>query len=482
MKRSRSILLLVFCLILPGPLRALQAPRVAVDPRIELLTIVFRLAGNAEYSQCQFPAYSRAINEWFAPWKDHEAVQIARELRNRYGIGYDAPINLAIHLGPLPDLKERVPLGEGTLTLEERWRRYGTAPFLAALRHFAKETRFTEFMAQEAPLADTTAARMQALIDQQIDFSWFAEFFGARPEARLLVAPGLCNGGANYGPRVRTADGAEELYAVIGVSGVDTAGLPRFDRSFATTLIHEFSHSFVNPVLDRNRDRFATSVPRVFVSVTEDMRSLAYGAWPTTLAESLVRASVVRYLASRVGPDAAKQELATQQGLGFIWMNELSDLFAKYERERRKYPTFESYLPRVVAYYDGLSDRMDQVVKAYAATQPRVVDSTPPNQSNEVDPSTSEITIRFDRPMTGGYSINYGAGGAATYPDVLGLTFDPTGTVFILRVRLEPDRDYEMTFTGAAFRSRDGVSLGRHELRFRTGASRAPAQGTGRGS
>ena len=469
----RSTFLLVLCLAVASPVvAAAQAPHVAVDPRIELMTVVFRLAGSPEYRQCRFPAYARAIDDWFSPFREHEAVQIARELRQRYGIGYDAPMNLAIHLDAPPGLTPRVTLGEATLTLEDRWRRYGTAPFLAALRTFAVDTRFMAFMASQSELHDATIARLSSFLESEVDFGWFSAFFGDRPSAEFYVVPGLCNGGANYGPRFRTAYGLEELYGIVGVSALDSTGMPRFDRGFITTVIHEFSHSYVNPLVDRQRERFAASAPRVFVTVSEEMRSLAYGAWPVTLAESVVRAAVVRYVEAKFGPEAAKREITAQQGLGFIWMDELAQLLAGYERDRRKYPKFESFLPKLVAYYESLATRMDEVVAAYEATQPQVLSFSPSNEAVDIDPATTEIAIRFDRPMTGGYSIDYGPGGRATYPEVQGLAFDPAHTLLTLRVHLEPDHEYELILTGAAFRSQEGVPLGRHVLRFRTSPAR----------
>jgi hypothetical protein len=469
----RSILLIWSCLAAASPVAlAAQAPHVAVDPRIELMSVVFRLAGSPEYGQCRLPAYARAIDKWFAPFREHEAVQIARELRLRIGISYDAPMNLAVHLGNPPGLVPRVTLGEATLTLDDRWRRFGTAPFLSAVRSFATDTRFMDFMDSQAELHRATIASLGSFIESEIDFAWFGGFFGDRPSAEFYVIPGLCNGGANYGSRFRSAYGVEELYGIVGVSAIDSAGMPRFDRGFITTVVHEFSHSYVNPLVDRHRERFAASAPRVFVTVSEEMRSLAYGAWPVTLAESLVRASVIRYVDAKFGAEAAKREITAQQGLGFIWMDELSQVLAGYERDRKKYPTFESFLPKLVAYYEGLATRMDQVVAAYESTQPQVISFSPAHDAVDVDPSTTEIAIRFDRPMTGGYSINYGPGGKATYPEVLGVAFDPAHTVLTLRVNLEPDREYEMILTGAAFRSQEGVPLGRHVLRFRTSPAR----------
>ena len=48
-----------------------------VDERVELLSIVFRLAGNSEYNMNLLPAYTVEIDRYFAPYKDHPAVVAA---------------------------------------------------------------------------------------------------------------------------------------------------------------------------------------------------------------------------------------------------------------------------------------------------------------------------------------------------------------------------------------------------------------------
>jgi hypothetical protein len=51
-------------LLVGAPARG-QDVRVAADPRIELLSIVFRLAGNPEYNQGRLPVYDSAIAAHF---------------------------------------------------------------------------------------------------------------------------------------------------------------------------------------------------------------------------------------------------------------------------------------------------------------------------------------------------------------------------------------------------------------------------------
>lgn len=49
-----------------------------VDERVELLSIVFRLAGNAEYRESLLPVYSGDIDRYFAAYKNHPVVPLCR--------------------------------------------------------------------------------------------------------------------------------------------------------------------------------------------------------------------------------------------------------------------------------------------------------------------------------------------------------------------------------------------------------------------
>ena len=42
---------------------------VTVDPRVELISIIFRLAGNPEYNRGQFISYIAAVEKQFGPYR-----------------------------------------------------------------------------------------------------------------------------------------------------------------------------------------------------------------------------------------------------------------------------------------------------------------------------------------------------------------------------------------------------------------------------
>ena len=76
-----------------------QTSRPIVDERLELSSIVFRLAGAEEYVCDGVPQYMKEIDEYFAPYKDHKLISYIRTtLREQQEIGYDAVASSAFYL------------------------------------------------------------------------------------------------------------------------------------------------------------------------------------------------------------------------------------------------------------------------------------------------------------------------------------------------------------------------------------------------
>jgi hypothetical protein len=347
-----------------------QVVRVGVDPRVELLSIVFRLAGNPEYNQGRLAAYDSSIEAHFGGFRGHPAVTRATQLRSARGVSFDAVMSFAIHITDVDTLAERRPFDAPTSSLERRWTPEDARAFLADLRRFVADADFAGFLRAQRALHDTATARARALMEKEVDLPWFRTFFGEDPRGGFVLAPGLANGGGNFGPKFRFEDGTEEAWAVLGVWLTDSAGLPRFDGSLVTTVIHEFNHSFVNHVTAGHRTALAPAGEKAFARVEREMRSMAYSNWATMIDESLVRASVARYVLAHSGPAAARAELIAQQARGFFWVEGLYDRLAAYESERERYPTFASFMPRLVAWYDSLPARLDSLQAAFRRARP----------------------------------------------------------------------------------------------------------------
>jgi hypothetical protein len=468
--RSLSVLVgAALAAILPAVAHA-QGLIVRSDPRIELMSIVYHLAGSDIYNQGRVPSYTRDVDSAFAPFRDHRAVRRARRLEDTLGLGFDRPMFFALQLADAHSLRELSPVDVAPpdVPADGWWPPAEARGFLADLRAFIHDAHTDRFFALHAALYDTAARRMRRLMDSTADLPWFSRFFGHAPAKPFVVVPALLNGGANYGPRVRS-----QFYAIIGVEEVDSAGWPRFTPQYLPTIIHEFSHSFVNPAIDRHAADFEQAGPAVLDAVRRQMKQQAYEEWRTVIYESVVRASVARYRRSHEGPAAGLAEVVDQRANGFIWMGELYDLLGDYENNRTHYPDLESFMPRLAAYWRSLPAHLPTLIAQYDSTRPRVASVNPADGSPDVDPSLATLTIRFDRPMRSHWSLNPVRDDTlAQYPTIAGKpAYDSSHTVLTVPVRLAPGHSYAIALSGLGFRSADGSALELTVIHFRTSGS-----------
>ena len=152
---------------------------VMVDPRVELMSIIFRLAGNPEYNQGRVASYTKDVESHFGPFRKHRAVELARELCRKQGVSFDACMSMAVHLTDAYDLAEKVPFSPRPESLDGRWKPDEARAFLKAARKFVAEADFKSFLEEHRSLYDVTESRMKALLEKEGHTDWFDRFFGA---------------------------------------------------------------------------------------------------------------------------------------------------------------------------------------------------------------------------------------------------------------------------------------------------------------
>jgi hypothetical protein len=492
MKRQRiktfvsGTALVLVSLMIPGCRgggKAEPAVRVATDPRVELMSLIFRLAGNPEYNQGRIASYNEAVEKHFSAFKDHEAVKLAARLRETQGISYDAVMSLAVHVTDAESLKEKIPFEPQPESLERRWTPQSAREFLQAARRFVKDSDFMSFVRSQADLYTLAASRMQTVMDQHGVVDWFDSFYGARAGARFELVLGLLNGPANYGARIRLSDQDEVLYCILGVWGTDKEGQPEFQSNVLPTVVHEFAHSYCNPLVDKHALEVEASAKQIFALVEESMRQMAYGSWQTMMRESLVRASVARYLLAKFGEAAAKIQIESDRQRQFFWMDELSNLLGEYEKDRTAYPTLDDFFPRIIEFFRDYAPRVAGDVKAFGdarqaqlerikAASPRIVGMVPANAAQDVDPELGAIIITFDRPMKDKQWAVMRL--SDKFPETAGdVSYDKDRKVFTIPVKLKADTEYELGLNAEghfAFRSEAGDALYPVVIRFKTRA------------
>lgn len=500
-KEKASVAFAAVVLMISVPAQAAETPshpsavRVTVDPRVELLSIIFHLAGSHEYNQQHMESYVKDVDAYFAPYLNHPVVELAKKLRQSRGISFDAPMRMAVHLTDVEMLETRTPLEPWPDSLDRRWTEADAEEFLLRARQFVSDSSYQEFFDHHRPLYNVAEERVSSLLQSRFHLEWFDDFFGTRPAAKFTVAIGMLNGGCNYGVNCR-ADAEDDLYCVLGVWETDAQGLPQFSDGVLPTIIHEFCHSYTNEFVDRHLSELQGAGEQLFAPVAANMQSQGYYDARSLLYESMVRACVVRYVRKHDGPQAAHDQLQEEHRRGFSWVEPLSDLLAEYESQRERYPALEDFSPQVIRFFNDVAEAFDKehrqrlendekilaeamaLVEKAPRSDLKTLDGNPPQivsmspaDGDRVDPDLKAIVVVFDRPMRDNNWAFYEGPDAPCPPVVAKCAFDSSHSIWVRPVKLEPDSEYSFLLNHKdmlIFQSQDGVPLAPVHITFKT--------------
>ena len=345
MKHYRRFLLLLS--MLSAATFANAQIKVDASEMVELMAILSRTAGFREYCMDMGGQYTKDTEVWFAPYKQHPAIACMKDLRSKYNIGYDAVMPMAINLET--DGKKVTMTGE-KLNLGNRWQNIEIDTFLVHLNQFYADTRFHDFYTQHQSFYESVLRTYEQNVMQYFHQDWYPRFYGTEPTERFRVVIGFTNGGGNYGPSRQLPSHSKEVFAICGYS-IDEKTGKAFENGtdYAATLIHEFNHSFVNPLYDAHSDILESVGQKLYRMSYRSMSQQAYKNVSTVINESVVRAAVIIYMQDNgFTPAQIETQLSEQIDRGFLWMPELVGSMSKYSKHRNRYNTLGEYYPEIV--------------------------------------------------------------------------------------------------------------------------------------
>jgi hypothetical protein len=467
MKRLTTALFLLFIATLTFSQTTVQ-PK--VDERTELLSIVFRLAGASEYVNNNIPTYSNDIDNYFTAFKNHEAILYAQKVRKENGVGYDAVMSLAVLL----EISDSVRINPNVSlsTLDNRWTTDKANTFTRLLNQFYFDTKFKDFFLLHKPLYKIAEDKFSVILNK-VDFGWFEKFYGEKPKGNFNLILSIPNGGGNYGPKVILNDGREDLFAIIGSCLADSLGLPFYSDGVRSIVVHEYNHSFCNPLMLDNFPAMQAVSDKFYELVKDKMSAQAYGYSKTMNCEILVRACVIKYFQRKKENDKyIKPMIVDEQSKGFLWIEQLFNELTIYEKNRDKYPVLKDFMLEIVKLQNDLSP--EKIFKQIDLNNPKIISISIENNSQNVDPGTIEIILNFDRPMSIlNNGIGYGKLGKDYFPEFpkerKAKWNTETKKQWIIPISLKPLSTYSLSFPAQFFADENGNHLDKiYFLDFKT--------------
>ena len=182
------------------------------------------------------------------------------------------------------------------------------------------------------------------------------------------------NGGGNYGPSRQLPGKPRDVYAIMGY-GLDENGDTYYSsspNSFLVTLVHEFNHSFVNPLAtDKRFSNQMEDAGKDILKLSEQvMRRSAYGKWDNLVNESIVRAAVIRYLIDNNYPeDKVRESVINEMSVGFYWTPELVKSLTEYSSNRDRYPSIDTFYPNLIKFFRTYADSQFEEIDSIFTTE-----------------------------------------------------------------------------------------------------------------
>ena len=323
---------------------------ITVDPRMELLAVVQHFTSWAPGGHIKSKTtYKDDIDHYFEGFQDHPAVAMVERLVNS-GFTHDAPVALMLYHSDPPELDQKYPYSDyliGRANGEEN-----LIEFADALREFARQTEFMRFYQAHQALYNTQGVEVKSLLEGKDYIQVLEDFYGESRNNYCVILPPLFAGG--YGITIETQKGYD-VYGVIGPCSLKDDRVTFACLNYLESIIlHEWSHSFVNPLVDQNIDHFKEST-YLFEPIEGMMRNQAYPNWKISLYEHIVRACEI-HLRTNLYEDFRKEKsLAYQEGKGFWYISYIDSLLDVYETRREEYPTFSRLIPAIATRLSQLS-------------------------------------------------------------------------------------------------------------------------------
>jgi len=162
-----------------------------VDIRFEIVSLVFRLAGQGRFTP-RTTMYQHSLHNTFSDFAEHPVVTLASQIPTMpVGTAYSHILSMAAHLR----------YANGQFTIQDDlsslvfdnglWTHESVSEFINLLNDFYFETNFADFFAENIDVYMTQSERALRLAFRPLRFDWFEARGMQRDNMRVVVVPSV---------------------------------------------------------------------------------------------------------------------------------------------------------------------------------------------------------------------------------------------------------------------------------------------------
>ena len=308
---------------------------ICIDPRIELINVVENVKSYKE-KQLHEPTMQQETSNYFSYHKNHPAVEMMQELKTM-GFTYTKPRWFILSYTNPPELMQLYPLKQTYFYNDWSPDEAKLAEFTQKLKDFYNDTKFGTFFHKHQTDYEKLLNVVSADFEKRDYVKLLEDYFGEKKDRYVFIYSPTSPGGS--GLWIET-ERKVTVYSIM-FSG------------YVPLVLHEFGHSFVNPITDGFREEI-DRYQNLFSSIRQDLPNY-YDSWFIVVNEHIIRAFTARVTAMLDGEDAGKKALDNEVSNGFKYIIPIYERLKEYEVNRDKYPDFHSFFPRIIELFAELS-------------------------------------------------------------------------------------------------------------------------------
>ena len=321
---------------------------ITIDDRIETL---YSIAYFDNYFLVNEHAniYKNTLDQKLKTLKNHRAVALFDSISKKYNFSYYRPVEWILQHSDFPDLKKtKNKLDENDETIT-KGKEYLLDEFKKELIKFNKDSLFQKYLKGIKPINEKVIETV--LESKSIKFlpDYLEDYYGTKLSSyNLIISPLLHSGGFNS--EIINEKGEREVYAIIGPNG-EINFYPHFDKDYLEMdmILHEFGHSFVNPLTDKYVNQIENLKNKYYnEKLQKNGKNQGYSKWKYVFNEILLRSIVINITRSKFGDEKANKLLEFEKSVGFDLVEKVSENLKTYENNRKKYKKFEEFYPTLL--------------------------------------------------------------------------------------------------------------------------------------
>lgn len=227
--------------------------------------------------------------------------------------------------------------------------------FLEGLNKFYTEIAFDQYLLESKRYYEAALDQVRNNLTDTDFLEAMENFYNRSFESYTLIPSLTIPKGMGFGLRY-TINDKTHIFNIFGA--FDMQNLGQVDMGFANSerlrelSVHEFGHSFVNPVVDTIEEEQIAATEKLFLPIQSAMSDQNYITWKSCLYEHFVRAGEV-VLAKKINQNERSEQLRSWyvEDRKFIYLPLIIEELEKYDRGETK------------TYLDAVNNSIERLAK-----------------------------------------------------------------------------------------------------------------------